>query len=158
MIRRKTKTYAQKTLVAEVTELIERAICNNRIVAAQWLAHELMKSHEAGIEGAASPDWHIQCAYEGVKNAVREAVRRYEPSEAESDPQIIMQGFERLQKAYSVQRDGQHKVIPIDYLTDAEIDAKVDELECMAAGCTKHAEELKRYKNGRGITVTATAS
>ncbi len=76
-------------------------------------------------------------------------VRRYKPTAEVPEPQIILPGFERLQKAYSVERNDEPTIVPTAQLTDSEIRVKAVELRAMAAGCYQHADELERFLSER---------
>lgn len=90
--------------------------------------------------------WYRLCAYDQVRDVVRQAFRRFKPDrKGETDKQLLLPGFERLQKRYLVSRQGQQMAVRIEQLSDDEAAAKVAELLGMAHGCTEHAKELKRY-------------
>lgn len=132
----------------EVAETIEGAIRDGKIAPAAWVTHTVVTSHDA-IEGD-DFDWYRVCAFTAVRDAVRRCLRRYKPdASVEADAQITLPGFDRLQKAYLVERDEDHVVVPTSQLVREEIVAKISELRIMGAGCFKHADELERYLNER---------
>lgn len=133
----------QADLVAEVQRLVERRIDEGLPTEKAWLTHAILSKHTR-VKGK-DADWYRLCGYEHVGDTVRAVVRRYTPSEEPPDRQIVLPGFERLQSAYLIERDGKQMVVPIAQLTTAEASAKVVELRAMASGCDQHADELERY-------------
>jgi len=58
---------------------------------------------------------------------------------------INIPGFKRIQVAYTIKRGKRQMIVPIELLTDEEVEAKVAELRRMAANCDLHADEMDRY-------------
>jgi hypothetical protein len=137
----------QADLIDEIQTIVEVGISANRPTPASWLTNEVVASHP-DIKGR-DTDWYVLCAYEHVRDTVRQVLRQYKGEEPESPPQLLLPGFKRLQRAYLVERDGEQSVVPINQLSDREILAKIREYERMAIGCTEHAEELRRYREQR---------
>jgi len=135
----------QSELLAEVERLIEEAIAEERATDTRWLVQRVLASH-ADPEGP-DADLYLLCAHEHVTTTVRTALRRYrpKPNEEETKDQWVLPGFERLQKAYLVERDGKSWVVPIVKMTRAEKEAKAAEYRRIGAGCYEHADELERY-------------
>lgn len=139
--------YSQSELIEEIKAVID-ALEDHQPAVASWIVQGIVSAH-GDIQGT-DKDFYVLCAFGHVRTAVREVFRRYRVApDEEPDPQLIMPGFERLQKRYLVERDGDQIAVPIEQLTDQEIDEKIAELERMAAGCKCHAEELRRYKGSR---------
>lgn len=143
-------------LISEVEDLIERLLSEGKAVSAARVAHDLIEQHAASIDGGGK-GWFLRRAYNDVRQAVRLAARRYAPDGNETAPQLAfsLPGFNRLQKAYLIKRDGEEHFVPIEQLTTAEIATKVAELRLMAVGCSKHAAELARYSDLRGTMAGA---
>lgn len=57
--------------------------------------------------------------------------------------------FEHLQKAYVVERNGEEVIVPVNQLSDEEIEAKIAELKKIGNEALGHADELSYYKNER---------
>ena len=136
--------FSEKELTAEVAELVRRGLLEGRTVQTSWLANAVISRHEL-IEGD-DKDFYVLCAWSHVRVIVRQVLRRYKAEpEAKTDPQIVMPGFERLQRGYLVDREKESVLVPTDQLTDAELNAKANEYGRMAEGCRLHALELRRY-------------
>ena len=84
-------------------------------------------------------------------------MREYKVAGAAADDpdQGRLPGFDHLQRAYLVARNGEPAVVPIAHLTDGEIRGKAAELRGMADGCIAHAAELERYADERDIPAAA---
>lgn len=55
-------------------------------------------------------------------------------------------GYQFLKKAYSVERNGELIIVPIQEMTIAERNERADEYVKMSEGCIGHADELRRYR------------
>jgi hypothetical protein len=131
----------REELLSEVAAIVEKTIEGGKPVRAAWVAKTIVDDH-----GTEDIEWLQRCSLELVRNAVRKVLRRYHPDEeGETDPQLTLPGYQRVQKAYLVRRRGQQVVVPIEKLSAAEIRLKITELRRMADGCLEHGEELERY-------------
>lgn len=139
-------TVTQRDLEQEISEIVEGKIDAGEVVIKPWLVHHVVGAH-VGIAGE-DEGWYRLCAFKHVTATVGEIVRRYKPK-PETDPQVCLPGFTHLQRAYAVERDGSPCVVPIHQLTDAEIEAKIAEMDRMRSGLTEHIDELRRYRGGR---------
>jgi hypothetical protein len=139
---------SQGDLDREVESVIKAAINKGDVLPVTWLTQAIVATHK-DISGA-DADWYAVCGYGHVRAMVRAAVRRFKPdAESEVDRNLILPGFERVQTAYVVERDGEQNFVPTGQLTNDEIETKAVELEQMGAGCFLHAKELRRYKAER---------
>ncbi len=130
----------------EVTQEI-RGIVRNKIdsgvsVRVEWLTAEIIAMKDK-IEGD-DADFYIACGIDFIKKTTKRVVGEFEPKPEQSS-QIIMPGFDHLQKAYTVKRDGQITLVPVTMLTDAELEARAVEYEAMAVGCIAHADEIRTF-------------
>lgn len=142
----------QHELYEEVSQEIDAAIQEGKPVNANWLTHFIVQRH-SGIKGK-DTEWYQLCAYEHVRDTVRQSIGRYRP-EVETRRDVLLPGFEYLQNAYLVEREKEQVVVPINQLTNKEITSKITEYEKMADGCVKHADELRRYMRERGRNQSA---
>lgn len=148
--------FSEKDLYDEVQAIFDEMVLANKRIQVEWLANAVIARHPDA--SGADMDFYTLCAWKHLPVAVRAVVRRSKPDEegrAERDLplQPSLPGFTRLQTHYHVERDGEIELVPIDELSDADIDLKVQEYERMAEGCRLHAAELRRYKSykGRGL-------
>ena len=151
-----TKT-EQAELIAEVSALIEARLQDGKTVSAKWVTHEVVAQHR-DIRGS-DAHWYTLCAYDAVRNAVRKALRRYDPispEDGESNRQLLLPGYSRLQLAYPVRRDGEEFCVPIAEMTHRECRQKCAELTRMAQGCLEHVREFEKYMDERfGVDAAA---
>jgi hypothetical protein len=127
-------------------DLIASKIERGEIVEMQWAVTELI-SHRGDIGGEGVP-FFILCAREHVYRIVKKVVDKYDKHE-DSDQQMTLSGFEYLQCAYTVERENQRKLIPVNLLTDEELLARAKEFRRQSAGMLKHAKEIEDYVESR---------
>lgn len=130
-------------LQTEIEGLVQRAINSGSTVAAAWITQTVMLAH--GNVAGSDADWLIANARRHVRASVQKVISRYKASEQDGDPQMVLEGFERLQKAYLIEREGDQLIVPITQMTAPELMARAFEYRRMAAGCEEHAREIERY-------------
>lgn len=113
-----------------------------------WITQTVLDRH-ADIEGE-DADFYLCVGRETVRAAVRKRLNRYkaEPS-VKADEQIVLEGFERLQKHYLIDEDGTQVAVNINVMSDAQLASKALELRAMGEGCFQHADEIERYRAQR---------
>ena len=130
----------------EVRRVVQDKIDAGVAIQVDWLTSEILAMKDK-IEGD-DADFYIACGAIFIKKTVSNVIGEYEPK-PETSTQIVMDGFDFLQKAYTVRRDGQIMLVPVNQLTDRELDDRAQEYEAMAKGCLKHALEIRAYVMGR---------
>jgi len=139
-----------KELAQEVREFYARLIRQDIPVPITWAVEGIIKAHP-DISGS-DVEWYKRCTKGNVWDAVNAYVRSIKASEDDAGPseQIeLFPGYERLQVAYSVERGGIQTIVPVALLTDDEIKSKIEAHERAAKGHEKHADELRRFMDGR---------
>ena len=136
--------YNHADLMREITENIDNLIDQKEIVNPDWVTQSFMAAH-ADLHGTDS-----ECAIFNMRANVRSEVRRHLNKfklgpEGDTDPQLLLPGFTRMQRVYLVNREGQQVGVPVEHLTREEIQAKCAELLAMSDGCLEHVRELRRY-------------
>lgn len=142
--------YSLKDLTQEIEELVEeRRQCGGDLHP-DWLTQEILSRH-SDITGA-DADFYQCCARGEVRDAVRQRVNRYKAKpELSPDPQLVLDGFERLQERYLIEVDGVQVARLVHDMSHAQLSAKAAELRGMGAGCYQHADEIERYLSQRQI-------
>ena len=130
----------------EIRRIIQDKLDAGLSVRVEWLTTEIIASKDQ-IDGE-DADFYIACGVDFIKNAVKRVIGEFKPK-PDQNAQIIMPGFDHLQKAYTVMRDEQVTLVPVTMLTDPELEARAQEYEAMAAGCTAHADEIRTFIMGR---------
>src|SRR5262245_25447142 len=101
---------SEADLIQEIESIIESKQCAIRTA---WLANVVMSRHP-NIDGT-DRDFYILCGWAHVKTAIRQVVSKYKRSaEEEPDRQLVMPGFERLQRRYHCERDNESYLVPIE--------------------------------------------
>ena len=135
-------------VTSEIRKMVADKIDAGVIVRVEWLTTEIlsMKSDISGDDA----DFYVACGVDFIKDTVKRCVGQYQPrATAAADRQIVMEGFDFMQKAYTLERDGETVLVPVDLLSDDEIEARATEYEAMARGCIAHAKELRAYRRSR---------
>lgn len=130
----------------EIRRIVQERIDSGVIVRVEWLTTEIMAQKDK-IEGD-DADFYLACGVDFINKTVKRVIGGYAPKSSQ-DAQIVMDGFDHLQKAYTVQRDEQVTLVPVTMLTDVELEARALEYEAMAEGCISHAAEIRAFVLGR---------
>jgi hypothetical protein len=137
---------SETSIYGDVRKFIADKVANGEIVVVEWLTHEIISS-KSDIDGGDTEFYRV-CAYTHIKDVVKRCVGKYD-SKPVLDQQLTLDGFEHLQVAYTVERDAQIVLVPVNQLTDDEIEARAKEYERMALSCRAHARELRAYQAAR---------
>lgn len=130
----------------EVRRIVQERIDSGIAVRVEWLTTEILAMKDK-IEGE-DADFYLACGADFIKKTVRRVIGEYDPK-PETDAQIVMDGFDHLQKAYTVSRDDETTLVPVSLLSDMELEARAQEYEAMARGCIAHAKEIRAFILGR---------
>lgn len=135
-------------VTAEIRRIVTERIDAGVVVQVGWLTTEILAMKDQ-IEGE-DADFYIACGVDYIKDTVKRCIGDYKPkASVVTDAQIVMDGFDHMQKAYTVEREGEVVLVPVHMLTATEIEGRAAELEAMAKGCIAHARELRAYNQGR---------
>lgn len=139
---------SKSDVTAEIRSIVADRINSGVIVRVEWLTTEIL-SMKSRIEGE-DADFYIACGVDFIKDTVKRVVGDYRPKASViADAQIVMDGFDHMQRAYTVDREGETVLVPVHLLSDEEIEGRAAELEGMARGCINHARELRAYRMSR---------
>jgi hypothetical protein len=136
----------ENSIFPEIRKFIADKIASGETIAVDWLTHEIIAKKQ-DISGDDTEFYRV-CAYTHVRDVVKRCVGKYN-ARTQSDEQLVMDGFEHLQVAYTVQRHDEIVLVPVDQLTAPEIEARAQEYEHMGLGCFAHAKELRSYALAR---------
>lgn len=142
----------EKTLNAEINAELNRLTGDGKQLVANWIAHTICKDHEEALDRQSEDSmfWR-HCGYATTRDAVRRQINARAGDRDEADKrQAKLPGFQHLQYYYIVKRPKVGEVgVPIDSMTDSEIDEKIVRYEGMSVACKDHADELRGYKATR---------
>ena len=140
------------SLFSQVRDFIQDQLDAGTIIRADWVtAGILADKAEPECDDA---DFYLLCARAHLAEVVKRCIGKYKATPVR-DYQLVLPGFEHLQRGYQVEREGVRLLVPTDLLTDEEIDARADEYELMAVGCRAHARELRDFKERRSSDAAA---
>lgn len=142
------------SLYSEVRSFIQDRLDAGVILRSEWVITEFLA--DKAVPDCEDADFYLLCASSHVAEVVKKCIGKYK-SKPVSDAQLVLTGFEYMQKAYQVERAGVRLLVPTDLLTDDELDARADEYEAMAVGCRAHAREIRAFKEGRSRTALGAA-
>lgn len=85
--------------------------------------------------------------YEGYRTIVGSVNRKRKKQEEspDADRQLVLAGFKRLQRSYSIQRNGEDIIVASTKMTRAEWGTKRAQLAAMKNGLGEHIEEIDKY-------------
>lgn len=130
----------------EIRKFVTDKVNSGAIVRVEWLTAEII-SRKDRFEGEDS-DFYLVCAHKHVAEIVKDCIGKYKPS-PKQDAQLVLDGFEHLQKAYPVERKGVRLLVPVHMLTDEELEARALEYMEMSKGCIAHAKEIRAFIRAR---------
>lgn len=134
------------SLYSYIRDFIQSKLDAGLILRAEWVTAEIIATKDE--PDCADADFYLICARNHVAEIVKRCIGKYSPKPV-TDDQLKLPGFEHLQKAYQVERDGVRLLIPTDQVTDEELLARAQEYDAMAAGCTGHALEIRDFVERR---------
>jgi hypothetical protein len=139
----------KKSVARLVRETLDRLTQEKKVIKKPWLLHEVL-SQKAPPEGR-DADFYRMCALATVRDAVDRVVRSAKQLEEDGEgSQPALPGYEFVQPQCCIERedgDGglESVIVPVDLMTDDEIEGKVAQLQAQARGLTAHAKELAQY-------------
>lgn len=134
------------TVFKEIRKFVSDKVNAGAIVRVDWLTAEIISERDR-IEGD-DADFYLICAHKHVSEIVKECIGKYKPK-AQTDAQLVLDGFEHLQKSYPVERKGVRLLVPVHMLTDDELEARAIEYMEMSKGCIAHAKEIRAFIKAR---------
>jgi hypothetical protein len=149
--------FSPSDLYSEVRQIIADRSVDGTIINRGWLVAAILKKHPIKRPSEKQPDdFSICCRQLAVSAAVDKALARLKhEDEGGADPDTIefdlprKPGFRHLRQIYPLRRDGQIFLVPIDQMTDEEMNAKAATYDKASESYAEHAEELRRYRRTR---------
>jgi hypothetical protein len=126
-----------RELLNAMLERGDTEFCATRIAHAIMAAHPKCDGDDA--------DFHLCCSYEGIRDEVRDQLNKLK----HPTPQLTLEGFQYLQRLYDIERGGEQMHVPIEAMTDDELEAKAKEHYARGATEYAHGDELMRYRELR---------
>lgn len=139
----------------QLTEQIHGVLDRLAAEGAEWrpalIADEIVRSHDAGLAEDDDALFWKHCGYSETRREVTRCInaRAGDRPGAPTEEQIVLPGYQHLQRYYVVQRDGEDMGVPVHELSDLEIEAKVALYRAQARAQLAHADELVEYRVAR---------
>jgi hypothetical protein len=131
----------------EIREMIADCVGRGEVRDVSYYVNHIMAQY-SDIEGS-DVDFYLICTRHRIKDIVSATIGKFEPKQKQSTGQLVLDGFEHLQIAYTFEREGRTVLVPIDKCTDLELMQRAKEYDDMAKGCQNHARELRGYVSDR---------
>lgn len=138
---------------SEIAAIIDRRIAAAQPVPVTWVIHEFMANHDQ-ITGP-DKDFYRLTAYSYVKDAAKRMIGKFDDVEAETAR--LLPGFDHLRIAYTVNRNGESVLVPVDQCSDDELIERAEMFERGAVALRGHAKEIRTFVGVRGATQRALA-
>jgi len=129
---------SDKPLRDEIRAVIQAGLDAGQPMPAKWVVQSVVSTH---LEECTT-DFTQICAWHTVSTLTNAIVRE---SRADPAEQLILPGHEQLQSRYTIVRDGDSVIVPLEQCTDVELRTKARELRTHARGCEIHAREIEDY-------------
>ena len=143
---------SESNIYSDIRKYIADKIARNETIEVPWLAQEILAS-KSDIEGD-DAEFYRDCTLLQLREMVKRCVGKYE-AKVRTDEQLVLKGFEHLQIAYPVERGGKNQLVPVEQLSDRELELRAQEYDRMALGCRAHAKEIRDYIAARAGEATA---
>lgn len=135
--------YSLKELDVEVQKKIDELIDNGGVASKAWIVTGVLADHQ-DIQG--SDEMFARCCMGfAVSERVSARIRTVKKEEEEPTADPLLPGFDRIQKRYNIERDGERKLVSPYSMTYEEIQKKAEELRGMAKGLEQHADQLIEF-------------
>lgn len=140
-------------VLAVIAERNERGWITNRA----WLVTQILCNHPIKRPDKKDPDdFSVICRALAVSAAVDRALARMRLSDESGDPDELadlplpkLAGYMHLRAVYPLKRDDGIMLVPIDQMTDAEIEYKIKVYGRTADALREHRNEFRRYLEQR---------
>jgi hypothetical protein len=138
---------SEHNVMAEIAEIFGEHVSNSKILEKAWIVEKVMKRHPT------DDHWYRCCGYFTVSALLRRVINENKKAEAAGDGrQGVLGKWTYLQKGYFTARGDDAEAstyVPIEDMTDEEIEKKIEEYERMVGGLIGHIQELRRYLKDR---------
>ena len=136
-------TPSPKELEQQAHKLIAEKIEDGESVQMHWAVTEFLNL-QPEIAGPGESFYQL-AARDYSYRLIKKAVDKYDRNSRPEDGQMVLDGYEFLQEAYTVERDGERQLIPIHLVTDPELLDRAAGYRKMGDGCYAHAREIEQY-------------
>lgn len=134
----------------EIHRHLDSLASEGRPWVATWIANSICNNHDAGLTGNEDADFWRHCGYQETREQVRACInaRAGDRPQPKSE-QLRFAGWNHLQAYYLVDREEPGTGVPVQDMTDEELEKKAVEYRTMGATCFAHADELDQFRRDR---------
>ena len=148
--------YSPSELYHEVLVVIAERSSAGLLTSRGWLVTSVLHKHPIKRHRRGDPDDFSICRRQlAVAAAVDRALARLKHQEEGGDPDAAeldlprLAGYKHLRRIYPIVRDQVIFLVPLDKMTEEEIERKIETYEVASKGFAAHAAELRRYLAAR---------
>ena len=132
----------EKEVIAYIGGCVMAKIASGQVVKREWLTLEVL-SYYGGIDGEHA-DYYRAMARRFIDGTARRVIGKLQSANP-GQSEFTMDGYQHLQVAYPLKRDGELALVPVEQATDDELEDRAREYDAMADGALAHAAEIRRY-------------
>lgn len=139
---------SKELIRAEIHTVLDDLSGSNAPWDASAVAMLVLDRHRDGIKRGDDGEVIRYCAYSHIREEVRETIskRAGDLGNARVDEQLVLDGYEHLQKYYMLERSGVRLGVSVYTMTELELAAKAAEYRKMGRACYAHADEIDRFR------------
>ncbi len=132
-------------LAQKIASEIKNLIDAKKVINPNNITAKICADHKDELTDNA--DFSTYNIHANVRNVVGKMIsQKFNDKKNNIDEnQLVMEGFEQLQKYYIVNRGKIDLAIPIDEMTTSEVNERAEKLRKIGASYYKHADELELY-------------
>jgi hypothetical protein len=133
----------------EIAEAVDRWASEGKRLTPQFITHEIIQLHEDGL---ARQNEHVDFlrhyTFKGLRQCVGQYIsKKFGESRVDRESMATkLPGFEYIQTHYIVGSGDEEEAVPVEAMTDEDIEARVNLLRKRGKACFAHADELERFK------------
>lgn len=140
----KEKDSYRNILIEEILKQVDRLMERKKVIDANKVTKIICSNHRDEIlEGA---DFSVYNIYSNVRREVRNVIsQKLGIDDEQANGQLTIEGFRRVQQYYAITRNGIPLVVPVEQLTDEEVEEKAAWYRKCGLAHFEHADELIAY-------------
>lgn len=136
-------------IVTEIHSELDRLAGAGDPWNATWVAHTICSHHKDGLAACEDAEFWRYAGYRDIRDSVRRVINRRAgdktPAADDKEQADLFPGYVHLQRFYLVTRSGEELGVPVEQMTDAELEAKAAAHRSMGSACFDHADEIERF-------------
>lgn len=139
---------SEENIYAEIRKFVSDLVDAGAVTPVEWITQDFLNSRN-DISGSDAALYRA-CTRAHIARIVKKVVGKYDTeARAIQEPGLSLEGFEHLQRAYTITRDEKVVLVPVHKCTDSELTARAEEYDRMAVGCRVHAREIRAFVASR---------